>query len=309
MFSVKPFKSVLDLVKAFPTEQACIEHLEWIRWDGNVVSPFDENSKVYRCKNNRYKCTSTNKYFNVLTNTIFENTKIPLQNWFVAIYLFTVHKKGISSYQLAEELSITQKSAWFLLSRIRYAMEHSSFIKEMEGTVQIDETFVGGKNKNRHKDKKVENSQGRSYKDKTPILGMVDENGKVKCFVVPDTKKESVQPIVRANVKAGSTIYTDEWHAYRGLNKEYDHQYVDHAKKQYVNGFITTNQIENFWSHLKRGIIGVYHFATKKHLQKYADEFSFRYNFRDETVNDKFNIFLKATNNKRLTYANLTAHG
>ncbi|RYD96496.1 MAG: IS1595 family transposase [Sphingobacteriales bacterium] len=305
MFSLKPFKSILELIKAFPTEQACIEHLEWIIWDGNVVSPFDSDSKVYKCKNGKYKCTSTNKYFNVKTNTIFENTKIPLQQWFLAIYLFTVHKKGISSYQLAEELNITQKSAWFMLSRIRYAMDHENFVKEMEGTIQIDETFVGGKNKNRHADKKVKNSQGRSFKDKTPVLGMIDESGKVKCSVIENTQGKIIQPIILDTIKKGSVLFTDEWHAYKGLDKYYIHKYVDHGKKEYVNGEVTTNKIENFWSQFKRGIIGLYHQVSKKHLQKYADEFSFRHNHKDLPINDRFNIFLGATNNKRLTYSML----
>lgn len=133
MFSCKPFKSILDLVKAFPDEQSCIDHLEWIRWNGKVISPFGSSSRVYKCSNNRYKCSATNKYFNVRTGTIFEGTKIPLQQWILAIYLFTTSKKGISSYTLATELNITQKTAWFLLSRIRYAMDHETFLKEMQG--------------------------------------------------------------------------------------------------------------------------------------------------------------------------------
>jgi transposase-like protein len=310
MFSVAPFKSLMQLAKAFPDDQSCIDHLEWLRWQGNVVSPFNSNSKVYKCKNNRYKCSATNKYFNVLTGTIFENTKIKLQHWFLAIYLFTVHKKGISSYQLAEELAITQKTAWFMLQRIRYAMEHENFIKEMEGVVEVDETFVGGKNKNRHWDKKVKNSQGRSFKDKTPVLGMLNRDSHVQCVVIPDTKTESIQPIIRDRVKPGSVIISDEWNAYRGLASDYGHMVVDHGRGQYVNALgATTNTIEGFWSGFKKGLIGIYHnVVSRKHLQRYANEFSFRYNTRKYDTQERFYLLLQGTNNKRLTYKALTAH-
>lgn len=309
MYSTKPFNSILDLLKAFPDEQSCIDHLEFVRWNGNVVSPFDEKSQVYKCTNNRYKCKNTNKYFNVRTNTVFEGTKIPLQQWFLATYLFTASKKGISSYELATTLDITQKSAWFMLQRIRYAMEHDNFVKQMEGVIEVDETFVGGKNKNRHWDKKVENSQGRSFKDKTPVMGMLERDGKVKCVVVPDTKAASIQPIIRENVKEGSIIVSDEWHAYNGLSRNYHHEVVDHKRGQYLNsnGF-TTNSLEGFWTQLKRNIIGIYHSVSKKHLQKYADETAFRYNTRLETTRDRFNLFLQGTNQKRLTYKSLIGH-
>lgn len=162
------FKSILDLIKAFPDEQSCINHLEDLRWDGNVVSPFDPNSKVYNCKGNKFKCKNTGKYFNVRTGTLFDNTKIELQKWFISIFLVTSHKKGISSLQLGRDLDITQKTAWFMLQRIRDCFGIDT--PNLDNEVEIDETFIGGKNKNRHTDKKVENSQDRSVKDKAPIL-------------------------------------------------------------------------------------------------------------------------------------------
>ncbi len=147
------FKSILELIKAFPDEQTCIDHLEELRWNGNVVSPFDATSKVYDCKGNRYKCKNTGKYFNVKTDTIFDNTKMPLQKWFLAIWLVTGHKKGISSLQLGRDLNITQKSAWFMLGRIRqcFGIDNDTIL---ENEVEADETYVGGKNKNRHANKK-----------------------------------------------------------------------------------------------------------------------------------------------------------
>jgi transposase-like protein len=158
------FNSILDLIKAFPDQQSCIDHLEQLRWNGNVVSPFDANSKVYDCKGNKYKCKNTGKYFNVKINTIFDNTKIELQKWFLGIWLVTSHKKGISSLQLGRDLNITQKSAWFMLSRIRqcFGIDNDT---QLDNEVEADETFVGGKNKNRHANKKFKGTS----EDKTPV--------------------------------------------------------------------------------------------------------------------------------------------
>lgn len=299
------FKSILDLIKVFPDEQTCIEHLERLRWNGNVVSPFDEFSKVYKCAGNKFRCKNTGKYFNVRTGTMFDNTKIELQKWFVAIFLITGHKKGISSLQLSRDLDTTQKTAWFMLHRIRncFGIDASEML---ENEVEIDETFVGGKNKNRHAGKKIEGSQGRSAKDKAPVLGMVERGGNVIAKKIDDTKFESISPEVLKRVKDSAKIYTDEWLGYRGLERIYDHSFVKHNAGEYVQGKIHTNTIEGFWSLLKRGIIGIYHFTSKKHLQKYVDEFAFRYNSRKATGYNRFNLMLENSTN-RLTYNTLTA--
>lgn len=295
------FNSILELIQAFPDQQSCIDHLEALRWNGNVVSPFDTDSKVYNCKGNKYKCKNTGKYFNVKTDTIFDNTKIELQKWFLAIWLVTSHKKGISSLQLGRDLNITQKSAWFMLSRIRQCFGIDNDTK-LDNEVEADETFVGGKNKNRHANKKTYGSSD----DKAPVFGMVEREGKVIAKHVPNTTMETLSAEILSTIKDTAKIYTDEYTSYARLKRVYDHQTVKHHRRQYVKGRVHTNTIEGFWSLLKRGIFGIYHFTSKKHLQLYVDEFVFRYNTRKQPEAMRFNLFLKNTEN-RITYKELIA--
>lgn len=298
--------SISKLFENFPDEQACIDYLEKMRWDGNPVSPFDKTSKVYKRKNNRYKCKNTDRYFSVKTHTMYENTKIRLKDWFGAIWLITANKKGVSSTQLATQLDVTQATAWFMLSRIRkcFGIENNSML---EGIVEADETFVGGKNKNRHKDKKFEKARGRSFKDKTPVLGLLQRKGKLTSIVIPNTQKLTIQTLVKKYVKPGSTLFTDEWQAYDGLKLKYQHSFVNHAKKEYVdldNPLKHSNTIEGFWSIFKRGMTGVYNHTSKKHLQLYVDEFVYRYNTREYTQSDRFN-WLLLNSNVRTKYKDL----
>jgi hypothetical protein len=292
------FKSILELIKTFNSEEICIEHLEMHRWNGNVVSPFDAESKVYKCSGYKYKCKNTGKYFNVRTGTMFDNTKIELQKWFLAIWLITSHKKDISSVQLAKDIDVTQKTAWFLNHRIRACFGLENNENHLSGQIEVDETYVGGKNKNRHAHKKVEDSQGRSHKDKTPVVGIVERDGKLAAKVVENVKSETIKVplMIIKNVVAGSNVYTDEWLGNIGVAKKYVHEVVKHGLGEYVNGVVHVNTMEGFWSLLKRGIIGIYHWVSAKHMQKYVDEFSFRYYTRDmKTEAERINYLLGMT--------------
>ncbi len=306
------FKSLLDLVAQFPDEATCIAHLEQLRWNGTVVSPFDPASKVYKCAGGRYRCKSTGKYFNVKVGTVFEDTKIPLQKWFMALYIFSSHKKGISSHQLARDLAVTQKSAWFMLHRLRYAFAHPNFQRAMSGTVEVDETYYGGDEKNKHENQRTKGTQGRSTKTKKPVVGVLerateDSTGNLQATVVDRTNGATIKPLVAAAVAPGATVVTDEYAAYTGLAKVYKHEVVRHSARQYVDGLAHTNTIECFWSHFKRGIDGIYHWVSFGHLQSYVNEFVLRWNTRKQTTCDRFN-FVLGNIAGRLTYRALIAH-
>lgn len=301
------FNSIPELLQHFSSEQVCLEYLENLRWEGEVVSPFDETSKVYKCANNQYKCKNTGKYFNAKTGTFLENTKISLTKWFLAIWLITTHKKGISSLQLSQDISVTQKTAWFMLHRIRvcFGIENSNELEQ--GVIECDETFIGGKNKNRHWNKKIKNSQGRSFKDKVPVMGMYQREGKINAFVVANTQSRSIQPLIRKYIKTTiDQLITDEWSAYQGLS-DYNHYIIDHSKKEYVsraNRLIHTNNIEGAWTHLKKSLSGIYNWVSRKHLQKYVDEFVYRFNLREQTNQEKFR-YLLSHSTVRIRYKHL----
>ncbi|KAA6334336.1 hypothetical protein EZS27_017321 [termite gut metagenome] len=255
--------------------------------------------------NRGYKCSEKecHKKFSITTGTVFENTKIKLSLWYATIYMASAHKKGISSHQLSRDLGVTQKTAWFMLMRIREAMKERN-PQMLIGITQADETFVGGKNKNRHADKKVELSQGRNVKDKTPVFGLLN-NGSVNTQVVVDTKVFTLKPIIRKMVEKGSIIVTDEWGAYNGINSDFQHEVVKHKESNYTT--ITsfhTNGIEGYWSQFKRAIYGIYHHVSPKHLQRYCNEFSYRFNTRVIKDTNRFSLSLTKING-RLTYKKL----
>lgn len=299
------FKNLPELLDHFKDKKTCLEFLEQMRWKGNITCPHCGHDKVYRLKEG-FKCANNEccKKFSVIVGSIFENTKVPLRSWFAAIFMCLTHKKGVSSLQLSRDIGVTQKTAWFMLHRIRKLLTEIA-PEKIEDVVEVDETFVGGKNKNRHYDKKVKNSQGRSFKDKTPVLGILQRGGRIICKVVPDTKAATIQPLLREIIKPGSTVYSDEWWAYQGLSNAYHHEIVDHGRGQYKNGDACTNSIEGFWGIFKRGIIGIYNWVSRKHLQNYCEEFVFRYNHRNLTNLEKFNTAISNYALIRLPYKQL----
>lgn len=301
------FESIIDfLLETFSNEQCCIEYFKKSRWNGKLpTSPYDPNSRVYELADGWYKCKNTGKRFSIRTGTVFEDSNLPLQKWFVAFYLLSSNKKGVSTRQLVKYIKVTQKTAWFMSQRLREAFEHPNFKNMLDGFVEIDETFIGGKNKNRHKDKKVPNSQGRSWKDKTPVWGAIKRGGSVIAQVIPNTKQKTLKVMIENHVKKGSDLYSDEWYRHSNLERNFKHQIVNHRAKQYVNGKASTNSIENFWSHLKRGIYGIYHWISRKHTQRYVNEFAFRFNTRKYSDKDRFDLMLSSAVGKRLTYQQL----
>jgi len=310
------FRNLTDLQKHFNSEQVCREFLEQARWNGNVICPHcGINKKPYRIKDgNRFKCSDKDcgKKFSAISGTIFENTKLPLQKWFLAIYLVSAHKKGISSLQLGRDLGISPKSAWFVLHRVREMLRENNPLL-LQGTVAIDETYIGGKEANKHqtpaKIKKRlgtrKNFKGRPL-DKAAVLGLVQEGGNLVHQVLPSTKKSSIYPVIEKHVAKGSTMVTDEWNTYRALTKHgYEHKSVMHKLNIYVKDGFHTNTIEGAFSLLKRGIIGIYHSVSPKHLQRYCDEFSYRYNTRTKTEADRFGHSITQAHGRRLTYNQL----
>lgn len=299
-------KSVVGLLEQFPTEQSCIDYLEQIIWAGTPVSPYDKDSKVYKLANNYYKCKVTGKRFNIKTGTIFENSALSLRKWFMAMWMITTHKKGIASTQLAEQLDVTQKTAWFMSMRIRKMLDIEN-CNELEGIVEMDEAVIGGKQKNRHKNKRIEGTGGRSTVDKDAVFGMVQRNGKLVLIGVPDCEATTLQPIINDLVKPGSIVITDNYSGYVGVKENYEHRIVKDAEKGYQHDYdpeTHTNQIEGAWRIVKNSVHWMYNHVATKHLQKYLDETAYRYNMRQLPNSDKFNHAL-VNCNVRTRYSDL----
>lgn len=303
---IHQMKSFFSLMKSLLDKKSCREFLEEQRWNGVPVCPhcgcIDEHHyklTFFGEFNGLYKCRHCRKRFTVTTGTMFESSNIPLDKWFYAIYMFLSHKKGISSLQLSRDIEVTQKTAWFMLNRIRHNLMREG-IGNHEGIVQVDETYIGGKSKGRFKF-----NRGRSMKQKIPVVGLLSDD-KIHAYVVSNTKGSTLEFIIAGLVEDGTTVVTDSWGGYHYISDfGYTHEVVEHGIWKYVNerGF-HTNGIEGFWSHLKRGLKGIYHSVRPKHPQMYCDEFTYRYNTRKMDDIQRFLQFLTKPS-ERVRYSEL----
>jgi transposase-like protein len=305
-------RTLQEAIIYFADADTCLKFFAAERWPKGVICPtcgskevkFIPTRRLWECKNKHSR-----KQFSIKVGTIFEDSPLGLDKWLPAVWLITSAKNGVSSCELARSLGVTQKSAWFMLHRIRLAMQNGSLMKlggNGGGEVEADETFIGGKARNMHISVKARRITGTGTKDKVAVMGILERGGQVRTIVVPNRKKTALQSEVRKHVEAGAALYTDALLSYEGLAGDYAHAVVDHAV-EYVNGRVHTNGLENFWSLLKRGINGTYVSVEPFHLFRYLDEQSFRYNNRKNMSDaDRFSMALSQVAGKRLTYAEVT---
>jgi len=300
-------KTLQEAILYFANPDNCFNYVVAKRWPNGVTCPtcgasevkFIPTRRLWECKGKHAK-----RQFSAKVGTVLEDSPISLDKWLMTMWMVANCKNGVSSYEIGRDCGVTQRTAWFMLHRIRDAMQER-FPGKLSGEVEVDETFIGGKARNMHIGKRLRRITGTGGKDKTAVVGIVERGGKVRTSVVPNRKKSALQTEVRKHVEAGSALYSDALQSYNGLAGEYAHQVIDHAVA-YVDGAVHTNTMENFWSLLKRGISGTYISVEPFHLFRYLDEQAFRYNNRKATDAERFSATVEGIVGRRLTYEQVT---
>jgi transposase-like protein len=300
-------RNLMEAIRFFADPDVANDFVASLRWPNGPECPscggrelgYVKTRRLWQCKSKECK-----RQFSVKVGTIFEDSPIPLDKWIASVWLIANSKNGISSHELGRSIGLTQKSAWFVLHRVRLAMQEGTFDK-LDGEVEVDETFIGEKARNMHRNIRARRIHGTGTMDKTAVVGTLQRGGVVRAAVVPDRKRRTLQDHVRENVEPGSAVYTDSLGSYSGLDEDFDHEVVDHAEA-YVRGQVHTNGIENFWALLKRGLHGTYVSVQPFHLFRYLDERVFAFNRREATDFERFGLVLRHVAGRRLTYAELT---
>ena len=305
-------KTLIEAIKLFSECENCRQFMVMVRWaDGVVRCPQCQSDKVtYLANAKAYKCRTSHpkQKFTLKTGTVMEDSPIGLDKWLPAFWLLSNSKNGVSSHELGRSLGVTQKSAWFMLQRVRLAMQDGFDGGKLKGQVEVDETFIGGKARNMHIANRKKAITGRGPTGKTVVMGMLERAGKVKAHVIAERDKKTLHAKIGENVAVGSHVMTDELVSYWGLQENYTHSVINHAEA-YVDGIVSTNGLENFWSLLKRALGGTYVAVEPFHLFRYIDEQSFRYNNRGTNDAGRFIETLSQVTGKRLTFAEVTGRG
>lgn len=301
------FNTLAEFLEYYKDEKTCVAEYTKIRFRNGEYCPHCGHSKIHLFSNGkRYRCAKCKQDFTIKTKSVFGESKLPLKKWFIAIYLLTTTSKGMSSVQLAKHIGVRQSTAWFMAHRIRSAITQGK--GQLSGTIEMDECYIGGKEKNKHLSKRTGGTRGRSVNVKTPVVGLIERGGEIRATVVADCSMRTVESQLVRHAAFGSKIHTDDFLSYARVGKYYPHSTVNHGAGEYVNGTIHTNTIESFWALFKRGYTGVYHKMSRKHLQRYVDESTFRFNGRANPMCRVFtDVVVRVAQSVKMPYKQLIA--